>query len=175
MLRTFFRYSNILARYDLLVKKFLTSKIAHRQKGAMQYIVGEASTQRALRATLLLSWMCQEGNQSTENKEITSRAISTTGVKDVKEWVLCRAEKDFDFDVKSIMLDLKQLGLISTMEPTCDDEGSCVYIVDDSIPKLREKWVNLFDGGNVSIAASSSNCVVRKKTESVFANSTTRD
>lgn len=108
----------------------------HRQKGAMQYIDGEASTQRA---TLLLSWMCQEGNQSTENKEITSRAISTTGVKNVKEWVLCRAEKDFDFDVKSIMLDLKQLGLISTMEPTCDDEGSCVYIVDDSIPNLREK------------------------------------
>ena len=109
----------------------------------MQYIDGEASTQRM---TLLLSWMYQEGNQSTENKEITSRAISTTGVKIVKEGVLCRAEKDFDFDVKSTMLDLKQLGLISTMEPTCDDEGSCVYIVDDSIPKLREKEVNLFDG-----------------------------
>ena len=35
-LRTFFRYSNKLARYDLLVNRFLTSKITHRNEGKQQ-------------------------------------------------------------------------------------------------------------------------------------------
>lgn len=48
-LRTFFRYSNKYARYDLLVNKFLTSKLAHRGPGALKYIVSEANTNKALR------------------------------------------------------------------------------------------------------------------------------
>ena len=35
-LRTFFRYSNKLARYDLLKNKFLTGKITHRNEGEQQ-------------------------------------------------------------------------------------------------------------------------------------------
>lgn len=48
-IRTFFRYSNKYARYDLLVNKFLTSKISHRGAGALKYIVSEANTNKALR------------------------------------------------------------------------------------------------------------------------------
>ena len=44
--RTVIRYSNKLARYDLLVKKFLTSKISHRNAGALKYLAGEAGSQR---------------------------------------------------------------------------------------------------------------------------------
>ena len=34
-IRTFFRYSNKYARYDLLVNKFLTSKLSHRGPGKL--------------------------------------------------------------------------------------------------------------------------------------------
>jgi len=49
VVRTFFRYSNKYARYDLLVNKFLTSKISHRGPGALKYVVSEANTNKALR------------------------------------------------------------------------------------------------------------------------------
>lgn len=57
-LRTFFRYSNKYARYDLLVNKFLTSKLAHRGPGALKYIVSEANANKALRYVRCVFFYC---------------------------------------------------------------------------------------------------------------------
>ncbi len=60
VLRTFFRYSNKLARYDLLVNKFLTSRISHRDAGALRYIASEAGVQRSKRASLVHEWLVMD-------------------------------------------------------------------------------------------------------------------
>jgi Protein of unknown function (DUF3754) len=56
-IRTIYRYSNKLARYDLVVKTFLTSKISHRNVGAIEYLANEAASQRASRAALVHYWL----------------------------------------------------------------------------------------------------------------------
>jgi len=69
IIRTFFRYSNKLARYDLLVNKFLTSRISHRGPGALKYLASEAASQKAARVGLLYTWLrdLSGGNVDGEN------------------------------------------------------------------------------------------------------------
>ena len=58
IIRTVFRCSNKLARYELLVKSsFLTSKISHRNSDALKYLVAEDGSQRAARTALLNLWI----------------------------------------------------------------------------------------------------------------------
>ena len=60
-LRLFFRYSNSLARYDLLKNKFLTSKIAN--KGLYQvhsYLLNEAALAKARKASRGYDWLLKE-------------------------------------------------------------------------------------------------------------------
>jgi len=63
--RTFFRYSNKYARYDLLVNKFLTSKLSHRNMGALNYLAQEANSQKALRAMCVRDWLRDSEGVST--------------------------------------------------------------------------------------------------------------
>ena len=61
IVRTFVKYSNKQARYDLLVNKFLTSRMEHRNQNALEYVSNEAAEQRAMRASLLHEWLiCQQ-------------------------------------------------------------------------------------------------------------------
>eukprot|EP00984_Skeletonema_dohrnii_P006228 scaffold2239_cov114-Skeletonema_dohrnii-CCMP3373.AAC.9 len=61
----FFRYSNKYARYDLLVNKFLTSKLSHRGAGALNYLAQEANSQKALRAMCIRDWLRESDGVST--------------------------------------------------------------------------------------------------------------
>ncbi|KAL3806220.1 hypothetical protein ACHAXA_008662 [Cyclostephanos tholiformis] len=105
--RTFFRYSNKYARYDLLVNKFITSKVSHRGPGALRYIVSEANTNRALRAMLIRDWLSSKGtmvgqlNDASleEGKSYVSNISSVSG-------------SHIDVDILSAIDDLTQLNLI---------------------------------------------------------------
>lgn len=77
IIRTFFRYSNKFARYDLLVNKFLTSRISYRGPGALRYLASEAASQKAARVGLLHTWLRQLCGYKLPGKE--------EGVKEGKE------------------------------------------------------------------------------------------
>ena len=78
IIRTVIRYSNKLARYDLLVKNFLTSKISHRNEGALKYLTSEAGLQRAIRASLVLSWVSTFFSNSKEQDPAPSLTTDTS-------------------------------------------------------------------------------------------------
>ena len=102
-LRTFFRYSNKYARYDLLVNKFLTKKLTHRGAGALEHIVSQSNLQRALKLGLARDWL-------HENELLT-------GSDRVK--LLTNVDR-IDVDVQSAVNDLDSLGLLddrSSQEP----------------------------------------------------------
>ena len=115
--RTFFRYSNKYARYDLLVNKFLTQKISHRGPGALKYIVSEANSQRALRAMLIRDWLYQRGEAGKSGgkqggeKTYLDEAILELGKSYVNQMASADAAR-VDVDILSALSDLKYLGLI---------------------------------------------------------------
>ena len=145
LFRTVIRYSNKLARYDLLVKNFLTSKIAHRGSGAVKYISNEAASQRATRAALLHSWLTRRSNRSTRTRDqLIDEAF--VGVNEMLE-----NDKFVDIDVVAGLKDLEALELISFSEDgsrllQVADEGSTVDI-------LKSTWSNVFDGELVGMAS----------------------
>ena len=145
LFRTVIRYSNKLARYDLLVKNFLTSKIAHRGSGAVKYISNEAASQRATRAALLHSWLTRRSNRSTRTRDqLIEEAF--VGVNEMLE-----NDQFVDIDVAAGLKDLEALDLISFSEDgsrllQVADEGSTVDI-------LKSTWSNVFDGELVGMAS----------------------
>jgi len=65
IVRTFVKYSNKQARYDLLVNKFLTSRMEHRNQITFEYVSNEAAELRGMRASLLHEWLiCQQEQQT---------------------------------------------------------------------------------------------------------------
>ena len=115
--RTFFRYSNKYARYDLLVNKFLTSKLAHRRQGALKWIVSEANSNKALRAMLTRDWL----NEEAVIGKIKHGKLEDAMIQQGKTYInekSCIATTQIDVDVMSALEDLDNLNLVnSQFEP----------------------------------------------------------
>ena len=140
LIRTTIRYSNKLARYDLLVKKFLTSKISHRNAGALKYIARDAGTQRATRATLVYQWLTERIRM--KHVVVTRQSLVEEGTLGVNELLL--SEPCVRVDVQAALNDLVDLDLIRFS----DDGQELVYVRnDDSVTEtLKKTWDNVFEG-----------------------------
>jgi len=140
ILRTVFRYSNKLARYDLLVKTFLTSKISQRNTGAFKYLSYEAGSQRAIRAALVHQCALQE-YKSTRFSFLTKSRLEQTCETQVNQ--LLNTENEVQIDVKRSIRDLEDLRLISFSE----DDGRVLEVKDvvSSIDTVKELWMELLE------------------------------
>ena len=143
-IRTFFRYSNKYARYDLLVNKFLTKKLTHIGTGALNYIVSEANSQRALRLGLVRDWL-------TENK-ICLLGKKSNAAEDLKlDYDILQLGKSFannrastndarvDVDIIAAVGELDSLGLLDIV----DDGKSLRFQVKDEQPtkeNIQQLW-----------------------------------
>jgi hypothetical protein len=112
VVRTFFRYSNKIARYDLLINKFLTSRITHRNRGALQYIVNEAAMQRSQRASLVHEWLKEK--YDAEGSLISRNDILSVGQKELNARL--RMDQPVNIDVNAALIDLTALNLIKFNE-----------------------------------------------------------
>lgn len=139
-IRTFLRYNNKLARYDLLVKTFLTSKISHRNAGALKYLVAEAGSQRASRTALVHTWL---KDKSVQNDGTLDRsALILNGDAEIN--AILGESKRTPIDVAAALDDLEELGLIKSSGP--DGEHIDVVREDNAVLKrLRSAWSSLFD------------------------------
>lgn len=138
--RTFFRYSNKLARYDLLVKTFLTSKISHRNKGALKYVATEAGSQRAMRASVLHSIFAKRqgnDNEPLERNELIQQAES------VAVGGVFGGPKKVPIDVDAAFDDLEDLNLIRS---TRDDRFVVVSEDESVLSTLKKAWNDVFCG-----------------------------
>jgi len=151
VVRTVIRYSNKLARYDLLVKKFLTSKITARNAGALKYVSTEAGSYRATRAALVFTWL-------TSKRKIVSSACNKRdqlikdGLVGVNE--LIAEDKRVRVDIDAALRDLEELGLIFFSKDGQRLEG---VIRDNTslVKALGRKWAAIFDGGARNVLADS--------------------
>ena len=141
VLRTFFRYSNKLARYDLLVNKFLTSKIAHRNDGALKFILDEAATQKATRAALVHYWLLQYQETNKDNDVLTRDNIIKFGMLGLNE--LLQTRSLIHIDINGALEDLIVLGLIKFS--VCESTLLDVQEIPSAAKLLKESWVNLFE------------------------------
>eukprot|EP00980_Cylindrotheca_fusiformis_P010793 scaffold2442_cov146-Cylindrotheca_fusiformis.AAC.8 len=174
IIRTAIRYSNKLARYDLLVKNFLTSKISHRNKGALRYLLSEAGLQRAIRASLVYSWISnmfqhfarsktssKEDNDDDDSSSKSSTANGTTAtgttisrslieqscIDDIN--AMLKTDMEVEIDVDRALKDLEDLLLIKFSK----DGEHLVEVTDSSssVETLKEAWSKLLLERNVRI------------------------
>jgi len=122
VIRTFFRYSNKYARYDLLVNKFLTKKLSHQGHGALNYIVSQANSQKALRLGLMRDWLnensvCvrEESNGNGQTRLILSDDNSELGNLYANNKALTDSAR-VDVDVLSGIQELKSLGVLDLIK-----------------------------------------------------------
>lgn len=130
------RYSNKLARYDLLVKTFLTSKISRRDSDALAYLSDEAGAQRAARASLVHSWLLQQ-----ERSTLSWSNVKIQGVMGVNDMV---EGKQVQIDMPAALKDLEDLGLIS-----CNDDE--IRVVRDQlsiVERIRRSWNSLLEASS---------------------------
>ena len=131
IVRLVIRYSNKLARYDLLVKKFLTSKISRRDSDALAYLLDEAGAQRAARASLVHTWLLQHEQHTVQRSMLLAQGMM--GVNDFVKG------KQVNVDMNAALNDLEAIGLIA-----CD--GDKVRVVRDRISivkKIQRAWNSL--------------------------------
>ena len=154
LFRTFVRYSNKLARYDLLVKNFLSSKISHRGSGAVRYIVDEGGSQRALRVALLHAWVLDEFER--DQKALSRERILSGGFQGMNHMLLLgetpsssSQQRLVDLNVEAALDDLEGLGLVSFNDGE-EETVSSVASKDRAMMKLKETWDNVFDGGDLA-------------------------
>lgn len=144
--RTFFRYSNKLARYDLLVKNFLTSKITHRNAGALKYIATEAGSYRATRAALVYTWLAKR--KVTSSASNLRHRLVQDGLRGVNE--LIAEDKQVRVDIDAALRDLEDLKLIRFSE-----DGQRLDKVaretNSLVVALSEYWTSVFEGGKTLI------------------------
>lgn len=145
LLRTVLRYSNKLARYDLLVNKFLTSKLGQRGAGAFKYLVTEGGKQRATRAALLHACLKEENRVGDKNLHIPLSDIVKNCSDGINNILYHQTENNMNsvnVDVKAALEDLKKLNLVE-----CNpDETFIENVADDAvaISTLNKMWVDLF-------------------------------
>ena len=141
--RTFYRYSNKYARYDLLVNKFLTKKLTHRGSGALSYIVSQAGSQRALRSGLTRDWLnenevCISDSESRGNS--SDLMLDRSTLEFGKSFVNDRASANdarIDIDILSAVDELHSLQLLEVA-----DEDQSLRVKDDKSTRenIRQMW-----------------------------------
>jgi hypothetical protein len=158
--RTVFRYSNKLARYDLLVKTFLTSKISQRNGGALKYLSYEAGAQRAIRAALVHAWAlyAYENTYSLfrthqdERKVLTRSYLEENCVDEVNKLLL--TDEEVQLNPSRAIQDLVDLRLLRLA-----DDGETVLRVNDinsSTTELKALWMDLLDDRYSQVGGSTS-------------------
>lgn len=158
--RTVIRYSNKLARYDLLVKNFLTSKISHRNDGALKYLASEAALQRAIRSSLVLSWLDDKcnGTEMTQGDN-TEKAVPSDS-QSLFDWKLLTCcvdevnqalnmEAEVEIDVNRALKDLEDLELIRISPET----GAILQVSNstESVARVEEAWSKLLVDRNAGM------------------------
>jgi hypothetical protein len=144
IIRTIIRYSNKLARYDLLVKKFLTSKISHRNSGALKYITREAGNQRATRAALVYLWLTER--MKTTDGTLPRSVLIEEGSPGVNELFLRASESNrcVRVDMDAALNDLTDLDMI---EFSADGDTLTFLRDDDTVMEtLLSTWTRIFEG-----------------------------
>lgn len=98
------------------MNKFLTSKLSHRGRGALNYLVQEANSQKALRAMFIRDWLRESNGVSVPDEgEVYINKKAFAGTSRV------------NIDIQSGLDDLRQLEqLTSTNELIDDDEAHAV-------------------------------------------------
>lgn len=150
IIRTFFRYSNKLARYDLLVKTFLTSKITHRNSGALKYVATEAGSYRATRAALVYTWLTSSTRQNSSGSSNERSQLVRDGLFGVNG--LIGEDKQVRVDIDAALQDLDGLGLVRFSE----DGQKLDFVVADAasiVAILSDFWASIF-GGRRSLIGS---------------------
>jgi hypothetical protein len=153
-LRTVFRYSNKLARYDLLVKTFLTSKISHRNAGALKYISSEAGVQRALRTALVYYWISNlvdavkapfswRGGRHFKRRDLVEMAQDEINN-------MLKTEKQVQMHVERSLEDLEKLRMIRF--DTMDKDETLLEVLDptSSFETIKDSWVEFFEAEDES-------------------------
>jgi hypothetical protein len=140
--RTVIRYSNKLARYDLLVKNFLTSKISYRNSGALKYIAREAGSQRAIRASLVYMWLVQR--MSNTEGTVSRSQLIREGALGVNRLVDMNAS--VRVDVNSALNDLEELNLIQFGGQNQHEIHRIASYDDGMVEILVETWRKVFEG-----------------------------
>ncbi len=142
VLRTFFRYSNKLARYDLLVNKFLTGRISHRNSGAFSYVVNEAAIQKARRASLVHEWLVQFVKEKAHGTILTREYILQNGVGEINK--MYQSKQPIQLDLNVALDDLVELGLICF---TDDDAKILIDVKEGKSAKdsLRGVWNDIYN------------------------------
>jgi len=155
LLRTLFRYSNKLARYDLLVKTFLTSKISQRNAGAFQYLAYEAGSQRAIRAALVHQCMLNAYNKvdyqykkESESSFLTKSILEQSCEIQVNQ--LLNTENEVKLNAKRAIEDLQDLRLLSFSE-----NEDRLIMVKDTEDAIKQLWMELLDNEQISSAIDS--------------------
>ena len=147
-LRTVFRYSNKLARYDLLVKTFLTSKISHRNAGALRYISSEAGIQRAVRTTLVYYWLLNLFDnvkapfRRRDEAYMTRSDLLMKGQDDVNN--MLKTEKQVQLQVEKSLEDLEKLRMIRFDKI---DQEKLLDVLDpsSSFDAIKNSWIEFFE------------------------------
>ena len=148
IMRTVFRYSNKLARYDLLVKSFLTSKISHRNSGALKYIVAEAGSQRAVRTALVYLWISnfvdaiESSFQSKGERSITRTELLEKAQDDINN--LLNMERQVQVHVERALDDLEELQVVTFDNKTSE---TLLEVLDPASTSdaIKQKWVDFYD------------------------------
>lgn len=148
ILRTVFRYSNKLARYDLLVKTFLTTKISHRNAGALRYIASEAGAQRAVRAALVYYWICNfVGAIKSPFRRRGETSLSRLGLQEKAQDdinSLLKTETQVQMHVERSLEDLEDLQIVEF-----DDQDSQTLsgVLDPSSSEqaIQMKWIEFLE------------------------------
>jgi len=138
LVRTVLRYSNKLARYDLVVKKFLSSKIAHRNLGALKYLADESALQRATRAALVHEWLQRE---LAKSKTVAIDRLVEEGSHEVN--ALLATDRETIIDIRAALKDLEKFGLIQL-----DHRRKTITKVTqkkETQQLLQEKWIRAFE------------------------------
>ena len=144
VLRTFFRYSNKLARYDLLVNKFLTNRISHRNSGAFRYLLNEAAVQRARRSSLTHEWLMQYVGTQPSGTVLTRDHILRNGISGINEMYRSSSKQQpIQLDLNAALDDLADLDLITFS----GDESQVLLNVKDGMnakESLKKAWNDIF-------------------------------
>jgi len=132
------------------VKKFLTSKIANRNAGALKYITGEAGSQRAVRAALVHSWLLSRtkqynGTSGGVGGPLTRDQVTKQGYVGVNNALA--VDKFIDINVGAALNDLEDLKLIkfkgSLLESVADQ--------DTAVSSLTSVWSSIFDEERINL------------------------
>lgn len=143
LFRTVIRYSNKLARYDLLVKKFLTSKITARNSGALKYVSTEAGSYRATRAALVYTWLTSPQRKVTAGSSNDRHQLIKDGLLGVNG--LIGEDKQVRVDIGAALRDLEELKLVVFSE----DGERLEKVIRDNISvvaALTNTWASVFGG-----------------------------